>query len=333
MKTNRVALLCVGGLLGGALGAACSDGETKEADILTDVGPASELVEDGVAGDTPAVPATGVGVVDDHYHKPGSRIIELDGTELPALPTNLGDRMFDTVVRLDADGRTQRKLVETTSEQRALTSKMAHDFETFLKDRGAKPTAAQLEDWRSSWGLPSKQESARMLDDLMKMPFDIMLQGDLDERLEVEIEGLGAAGLEVMTNTQALAAFGYAYTNTPNGGSSGGACGPYIWDTDSIVYWSGSSYTGNVVCLYNIWSNGGAHDVYFHWNHASYWPSGEDVDSYIFQLDKLTSRDPEDTIFNRTGASGVWRWDPDSTNDWIDNCPGSCIDPVSVTCW
>lgn len=323
MTRHSIMLRSIGGILGGILGTACSDGEVPK------------RAPEQTAAVAPDLSGSNAVVQTGHSHAAGD-VLELDGSELSALPKNLGDRLFDTVVRIGRDGTAQRKVIETTVEQRERTATIARDFQGLLQRRESGPSKAELDGWRASWGLPTKEESARMLDELMEMPFDVMLHGELSDELRVEIEGGRVNGLDVVSGAEVLAASGWAYINAPGGGSSGGACAPYIYDDSGIVYWSGINYTGNVLCIYNIYNtyNGTNHTKYIHFTHSAYWPSGEDVDSYISSAAWFGARDPDDTGSGVATAVGSWVWDSDSSQQWIDNCGGSCIDPFQdVACW
>lgn len=332
MKADRNTLLALGGVLSGALALSCSDGER-----LTD----GRKPDGNAQSGSDSAPPANQGPVDDvpathgqHLHAADLVGLELNGSELRALPSSLrnGDRFFDTVVQIKADGTTARKIVETTAEQREYTSNLTRDLNRLYTETAGKPSHQQLATWRTSWGLPSIEESTRQLDELMSAPFDVMLVGEIDSTLEAELKGLEGE-LQVLGGSQTLAASGFSYIYAANGGFYGGACAAYIGGNNTATFWTGTGWSGNTLCMINLWNdyNGSSHTKYQHITHTAYWAWGTDVDSFVVNNFWNGSR----TSTGDTGLGAAGYVESSVSGNMFDGKVGCCIDPVAVqpACW
>lgn len=330
MKSQKMTLLVLGGMLNASLLAACSDGETGQrtpgaGNLNKDGEGAVHSADDAHAGPSEESPD----VIHGHVHEPGSEVISIDASQLPALPKNVGDRLVDIAVRIDSDGTVNAKMFETTFEARQHGAKLAMDFAKLMKDHRGKLTVEQRAAWRESWGLPSLEESQRLMREVMDAPFDIMLQGELDEGLRVELDRIDP-GLEVLVGAKGLAANGFSYTLTTAPGS-GTPCNSYYHGVqDTVFYYSGTNFSGTVLCVTGAWNDtNSTHNKYFHWDHSAF--IGTHVHSYVSNVNWFGSR----TSTADTGTGVGFTYDTGTISEWIDNMVGSCVDPVSVipACW
>jgi len=323
MRYRTYTLPVLGGLMSSLALFGCADGESSQPDSSNGLG--SDAAP--AARSQPAEPQADGTLV-------------LDGAGLPPFPTNLGDRLFDIIVHMNEDGSLTRKIFETTPAQREAGAKMTADLEKFFDKHAGNPSEAAITEWRTSWGLPTIEETARNTEELMKLPYDVFLNESLDDAVNIDFKGLEESGLRVMEGTQALAAQGFTYIYAPTGGngvsptsipnSNGGACAPYMpGGQGTVMYWTAQNFYGHVLCFVNLWKS--EPDGYVKINHAStiYWPHGTDVDSYCSigheRVDSGTS-----TTCNSDGHNAGFRCGSLSGN-FLDGKTHTCYDPVFTT--
>lgn len=320
MPARTYTLPMLGGLVGGLALIGCADGERSPQE------PSDAPVVDGAPTIKAQPPA-----------QEAADTVVLDGSDLPPLPSNLGDRLFDIVVRMNEDGSATRKMFETTIEQREAGAKMTADLEKFFNEHAGNPSEAAIATWRLSWGLPTVEETARHTEELMKLPFDVFLNGSLADAVDIDVKGLEQAGLQVLEGSQGLAAQGYGYiydaNNVGNGAdprsipnSNGGTCAPYMpGGLGTVMYWTYKEFKGHVLCIINLWKSDAG---IIRLNHPSFWPYGTDVDSWCstgqVRIDSGTATTCNVDGYNTGFRCGAY------SGDFLDGKTHTCYDPINT---